>query len=75
MTDKTDEPFETRVVEAEEPEGGRLFVREHSPLYGLLSKIPARVHRGVMGYDLREHTHLTSANLFNFLTFNVFICY
>ena len=54
MADKTVEPFETTVVEAEEPQGGRLFVREHSPLFGLLSKIPARIHRGVMGYDLRE---------------------
>ena len=53
MADKTAEPFETTVVEVEEHErGGRLFVREHSPLYGLLSKIPARIHRGVMGYDL-----------------------
>ena len=56
MAEKTVEPFETTVVEAEEPVGGggRLFVREHSPLFGLLSKIPARIHRGVMGYDLRE---------------------
>ena len=55
MADKTAEPFETTVVEEEgrtESGGGRLFVREHAPLYGLLSKIPARVHRGVMGYDL-----------------------
>ena len=26
--------------------------REHQPLYKLLSHIPARIHRGVMGYDL-----------------------
>ena len=52
MADEVTEPLETRVVEEPESGCGRLFVREHSPLYGLLSKIPARVHRGVMGYDL-----------------------
>ena len=64
MADKTAEPFETAVVEEEgrtESGGGvRLFVREHAPLYGLLSKIPARVHRGVMGYDLRDHPEAMS---------------
>ena len=58
MAEETTLPFETAVVEEEgrtESGGGRLFVREHAPLYGLLSKIPARVHRGVMGYDLRDH--------------------
>ena len=30
---------------------GNIF-REHSPLLGLLSKVPARVHRGLVGYDL-----------------------
>ena len=53
-----DEPFEATV--ADRGGGGRLFVREHSPLYGLLSKIPARVHRGVMGYDLRDHPEAMS---------------
>ncbi len=28
------------------------FLREHAPLVGILSKIPARVHRGVVGYNL-----------------------
>ncbi len=26
--------------------------REHAPMHKLLSKIPQRIHRGVMGYDL-----------------------
>lgn len=26
--------------------------REHAPMHKLLSKIPQRIHRGVVGYDL-----------------------
>ena len=29
-----------------------LLLREHSPMHKLLSQIPHRIHRGMMGYDL-----------------------